>query len=68
MEVEAVQDCLQELTGLEQEIPMIGLSTFGETGATITGSLGHHNQTITAWVLGDEMYHEVASSSKSAKK
>ena len=68
MEVKAVQDCLQELTGLEQEIPMIGLSTFGETGSTITGSLGHHNQTITAWVLGDEMYHEVPSSSKSAKK
>lgn len=61
MEVKAVQECLQELTGQDQEIPMIGLSTFGETGSTITGSLGHHNQTVTAWLLGDEMYHEVKS-------
>ncbi len=62
MEVQAVQDCLNKLTGEEQEVPMIGLSTFGETGATITGALGHHNQTVTAWLLGDEMYHEVAPS------
>jgi hypothetical protein len=63
MEVQAVQDCLGKLTGEEREIPMIGLSTFGETGATITGALGHHNQTVTAWLLGDEMYHEVAPKS-----
>ena len=65
MEVQAVQDCLNKLTGAEQEVPMIGLSTFGETGATITGALGHHNQTVTAWLLGDEMYHEVAPSAGS---
>lgn len=59
MEVQAVQDSLKGLTGDVQEVPMIGLSTFGETGATITGALGHHNQTVTAWLLGDEMYHEV---------
>jgi hypothetical protein len=58
-EVQAVQDCLRKLTGEDREVPMIGLSTFGETGATITGALGHHNQTVTAWLLGDEMYHEV---------
>lgn len=47
-EVKAVK----ELVG--ETVPLIGASTYGETGYTLSGTVGHHNQTTTVWVLGDE--------------
>jgi hypothetical protein len=32
--------------------PMIGFSTYGETGMSPTGTVGHHNQTVTTIVFG----------------
>ncbi len=37
------------------EIPIIGFSTYGETGNTDLIPLWHHNQTITAMVIGEEL-------------
>lgn len=59
-EVNATQEVLKELTGQAEPVPTIGFSTFGETGATTTGTLGHHNQTLTAWLLADELVHQSA--------
>jgi hypothetical protein len=64
-EINAVNEALQVATGHPAKIPMIGFSTFGETGATITGTLGHHNQTLTAWLIGDELVHEAKATTRS---
>ncbi|CAF0694610.1 conserved hypothetical protein [Candidatus Methylacidithermus pantelleriae] len=48
----------EELRAIQQEVgwdvPILGASTYGETGTTVSGTVGHHNQTITLWVLADE--------------
>ncbi|WP_244232646.1 FIST signal transduction protein [Methylacidiphilum caldifontis] len=43
---------VKELVG--ENVPLIGASTYGETGYTLSGTVGHHNQTTTVWLLGDE--------------
>jgi hypothetical protein len=52
----------QELAALRDEVgwevPVLGASTYGETGTTVSGTVGHHNQTITVWVLSDEAITE----------
>ncbi len=65
-EVNAVNEALREVTGNDAKVPMIGFSTFGETGATITGTLGHHNQTLTAWLIGDELVHESGGATRAS--
>ncbi|CAI9085906.1 hypothetical protein A7K93_08395 [Candidatus Methylacidiphilum fumarolicum] len=47
-EIQAVKSLVGE------NVPLIGASTYGETGYTIAGTVGHHNQTTTVWLLGDE--------------
>ncbi len=38
-----------------EDTPIIGFSTYGETGNTDLIPLWHHNQTITAMVIGEEL-------------
>jgi hypothetical protein len=58
-EVNAVQKHLASLTGADcKDVAVTGFSTYGETGSTSTGTLGHHNQTVTVWLLADELIHE----------
>ncbi|VVM06517.1 hypothetical protein MAMC_01112 [Methylacidimicrobium cyclopophantes] len=39
---------------LGEQVAVVGASTYGETGTTVAGTIGHHNQTITLWLLADE--------------
>ncbi|VVM05904.1 FIST signal transduction protein [Methylacidimicrobium tartarophylax] len=39
---------------LGEHVAVVGASTYGETGTTVAGTIGHHNQTITVWLLADE--------------
>ncbi len=40
---------------LGEHVAVVGASTYGETGTTVAGTVGHHNQTITLWLLADEV-------------
>ncbi|CAB4244236.1 conserved protein of unknown function [Methylacidimicrobium sp. AP8] len=40
---------------LGDHVAVVGASTYGETGTTVAGTIGHHNQTITLWLLADEL-------------
>lgn len=40
---------------LDQEVPVIGFNTYGEQGSTSGGAIGHHNQTSSILIIGNEM-------------
>lgn len=40
---------------LGKDVPVIGFNTYGEQGSTTGGSIGHHNQTSSILVLGNEL-------------
>ncbi|KYK29741.1 MAG: hypothetical protein HXS48_12345 [Theionarchaea archaeon] len=40
---------------LGKDVPVIGLNTYGEQGSTSGGALGHHNQTSSILVIGNEL-------------
>jgi hypothetical protein len=40
---------------LDKEVPVIGFNTYGEQGSTSGGSIGHHNQTSSILVIGNEL-------------
>ncbi|MGD9896969.1 MAG: FIST signal transduction protein [Candidatus Methylacidiphilaceae bacterium] len=48
----------EEVRAIREElgahVAVIGASTYGETGTTVAGTIGHHNQTVTLWLLADE--------------
>jgi hypothetical protein len=46
-----ILDIVKEVVG---DVPTIGFNTYGEQGATLGGSIGHYNQTLTVLVIGDE--------------
>ncbi len=39
---------------LGKEVPVIGFNTYGEQGSTSGGAVGHHNQTSSLLVIGNE--------------
>lgn len=40
---------------LGKDVPVIGFNTYGEQGSTSGGSIGHHNQTSSILVIGNEL-------------
>ncbi|NMC58470.1 MAG: hypothetical protein GYA51_03645 [Candidatus Methanofastidiosa archaeon] len=38
-----------------KDVPVIGFNTYGEQGSTSGGSIGHHNQTSSILVIGNEL-------------
>lgn len=40
---------------LGKDVPVIGFNTYGEQGSTAGGSIGHHNQTSSILVIGNEL-------------
>ena len=40
---------------LNKDVPIIGFNTYGEQGSTTGGSIGHHNQTSSILVIGNEL-------------
>ena len=40
---------------LGKEVPVIGFNTYGEQGSTSGGAVGHHNQTSSLLVIGNEL-------------
>lgn len=40
---------------LDREVPVIGFNTYGEQGSTSGGAIGHHNQTSSILVIGNEL-------------
>ncbi|MBU7016419.1 MAG: FIST C-terminal domain-containing protein [Theionarchaea archaeon] len=38
-----------------KEVPVIGFNTYGEQGSTSGGAVGHHNQTSSLLVIGNEL-------------
>lgn len=40
---------------IDRDVPVIGFNTYGEQGATSGGSIGHHNQTSSILVIGNEL-------------
>lgn len=40
---------------LGKDVPVIGFNTYGEQGSTTGGSIGHHNQTSSILVIGNEL-------------
>jgi hypothetical protein len=40
---------------LDKDVPVIGFNTYGEQGSTSGGAVGHHNQTSSLLVIGNEL-------------
>lgn len=40
---------------LGKDVPVIGFNTYGEQGSTSGGAVGHHNQTSSLLVIGNEL-------------
>jgi hypothetical protein len=40
---------------LGKEVPVIGFNTYGEQGSTSGGAVGHHNQTSSLFIIGNEL-------------
>ncbi len=40
---------------LNRNVPVIGFNTYGEQGSTTGGSIGHHNQTSSILIIGNEL-------------
>lgn len=40
---------------LGKEVPVIGFNTYGEQGSTSGGAVGHHNQTSSLVIIGNEL-------------
>lgn len=40
---------------LGKDVPVIGFNTYGEQGSTSGGAIGHHNQTSSMLVIGNEL-------------